>query len=497
MTSKPSLEWFPQESFADYFLTDPSDIMKYRSLFRPDIEYFIPYGGRGSGKTQMFVEACVKEASIRPVRILCCRELQNSIEDSVKAEIEAYIDENNLNHFFNIQKTSISGANGSKFIFKGLKNNIKSIKSISDVDIVLADESEDITRHSWDKFLPSIRPRDRVTRGGAPIIIVIFNPNDELDDTYQRFVVSPPDNAISKLINYDSNIYFPPHLERQRLHFKKTRPLKDYEHEWLGKPKGAGADVIIDKDWILAARFASQHPNFKKKGNKEVGYDPAGQGKDSHAVVYVDGNILTEIDEWVLSDDLRDASERAFRMALKYRADRFSYDACGGLGDGVSVFIDDAKAKNPSSALHIAVSAFDAGSPPERPDDNIDGSPVENNRSKSDNKTWGSSFINEKGQAWAITAQKLYNTYRFIVLGETDQDPETLCSIDIVDDDVFNKLTKELSSPLWIKSKTNSKKKVESKSDMEERIGQKSPNIGDAYVMTNAFYKDQFVAMAF
>ena len=495
MTSKPKLNWKPQESFADYFLTRTEDLMKYRSVFRPDIEYFVAHGGRGSAKSYSFVEACVTEASIRPVRVLVCREIQESIAESTKRDVESYIIENNLTHFFDIQKEVINGANGSRFIFKGLKNNINSLKSISDVDIVLAEEAESITKNSWDKFLPSIRPRDKITRGGAPIIIIIFNPDDELDDTYQRFVINPPERSVVKQINYPDNIFFPPHLERQRLHAKRTKPPKEYEHDWLGKPKGAGENVIIDKDWIIAARFASQHPDFKKAGKKEVGYDPAGQGKDSHAVVYVDGNILTEIDEWVLSDDLRDASERAFRMALKYRADRFSYDTCGGLGDGVSVFIDDAKSKNLSAALHIAVSAFDAGSPPEKPDENIDGSPIDDTRSKSDSKTWGNSFINEKGQAWSITAQKLYNTYRFVVLGETDQDPESLCSIDIVDDDMFNKLAKELSSPLWVKSKTNSKKKVESKPDMEKRIGQKSPNIGDAYVMTNAFYKNTFECM--
>lgn len=492
MTSKRKLVWKPQESYADYFLTDVKDIVNHRSVFRPDIEFFVAQGGRGSAKSYSFVEACVTEATIRCVRILVCRELQNSIEESTKADIEAYIIENDLLHFFDIQAKVIIGKNGSRFIFKGLKNNINSLKSISDVDIVVCEEAESITQNSWDKLLPSIRPRDKITRGGTPIVVVIFNPDDELDDTYQRWVVTPPPNTISKSLNFPDNIFFPPHLDRQRLHYKKTRPQKDYEHEWLGKPKGAGADVIIDKDWILAARFASENPNFKKVGKKEVGYDPAGQGKDSHAVVYVDGNVLTEIDEWVISDDLREASNRAFKMALKYRADRFTFDTCGGLGDGVSVFISDQKEANPSAALHISVNAFNAGEAPQRADEPI----VHLEGATRDEKTWGDIYINEKGQAWAITAQKLYNTYRFIVLGEIDQNPEDLCSIDIQDDAVFNKLARELSSPLWIKSKTNSKKKVESKADMEKRIGQKSPNIGDAYVMTNTFVKHQFTAMA-
>jgi len=86
----------------------------------------------------------------------------------------------------------------------------------------------------------------------------------------------------------------------------------------------------------------------------------------------------------------------------------------------------------------------------------------------------------------ATRAQKLYNTYRFVILEETGIDPDDMISIDVEDDDMFNKLLKELSCALWVKSATNSKKKVESKKDMEKRTGQKSPNIGDAFNMCYA-----------
>jgi phage terminase large subunit len=454
------------------------------------------YGGRGSAKTYSAVDAAVVEASLRPVRVLVTREIQNSIEDSIKAEIEAAIDNRNLNGFFDIQNNVIKGANGSRFIFKGLKNNIKSLKSISDVDIVLCEEAEDITKLSWDKLLPSIRPRDKVTRGGTPIIIVIFNPNNELDDTYQRFVVNPPPDCVVKLLNYNHNKYFPPHLERQRLHFKKTRPLKDYEHEWEGKPKGSGDDVIIDLEWVKAARFASRHPLFKKTGARRVGYDPAGQGKDTHACVYVDGNILKEIDEWVKSPDLRGASERAFSMAAKHKAEEFSFDECGGLGDGVSVFIEDARKEN-RSVSSIDISPFNAGlaviEDTGLGDFNDKGEEV----IKGTDKRWKDEYSNRKAQAHGIAAQKLFNTYRFIVLGDDDMNPDEICSIDIEDDELFNKLARELSTPVWVKSGSNSKKKVESKKDMEKRTGQPSPNIGDAYIMTSAPVELELKAMLF
>ena len=120
-----NLDWFPQESFADFFLTDAEDILRHRSVFNPYHEYFIAYGGRGSGKTFSFADAVVVEASLRPVRVLVTREIQDSIEESIKAELEAAIDKRGLGGFFDVQNTVIKVLNGSRFIFKGLKKRFK------------------------------------------------------------------------------------------------------------------------------------------------------------------------------------------------------------------------------------------------------------------------------------------------------------------------------------------------------------------------------------
>ena len=184
------LVWKPQKAFADYFNTDAEEIIRKRSVFTEGIEYFISYGGRGSAKTWTWADAVAVEAAIRPIRILVAREFQNSIEESIKDEIETAITNRGLDSFFDCQKTTIIGRNGSKFIFKGIRNNIKSLKSISNVDIVLIEEAEGVTRDSWEKLLPSIRPKS----GEPPLFVIIFNPDNELDDTYQRWVVNTPPN---------------------------------------------------------------------------------------------------------------------------------------------------------------------------------------------------------------------------------------------------------------------------------------------------------------
>lgn len=251
----------PQKVFAPAYYTDTADILKHRTFFRHDYTYFVDVGGRGGGKTKDKVKSIVLEASIRPVRVLVGRELQNSIEESVKAEIETTIMELDLQDFFRITKTEIVGLNGSKFIFKGIKNNINNLKSIADVDIVLIEEAENVTKLSWEKLLPSIRPIS-----GRPIVVIIFNPANELDDTYQRWIVNTPPRTLVTTVNYCDNKYFPKFLDDLRLHQKAVLPAKEYEHIWMGKPKGSEGDIIIDVDWIKAARFASKNPLWQKVG---------------------------------------------------------------------------------------------------------------------------------------------------------------------------------------------------------------------------------------
>lgn len=467
------LQWRPQKSYADFFCTDAKEIIRNRSIFKEGIEYFVSYGGRGSAKTWTFSDACVVEGALRPIRILVTRELQTSIEESIKSEIEASIQKRGFSNFYHITERSIRGLNGTKFIFKGLKNNISSLMSISDVDIVLAEESQNISKNSWEKFLPSIRPKS----GMDPIHIIIFNPDDELDDTYQRFIINPPPNTMAKITNWRDNKYFPDHLERQRQHALKTMPRVEYDNIWEGKVKSLGDHTIINREWVRAARFASRKKGFERVGPRVVGYDPAGQGRDENAVVFADGNIIRRIDEWLKSPDLRQATRRALQMAKDEEVEVFRYDECGGFGDGIAVFVNDVlegKDENMES-FSIDVIPFNAGDVVVNKDEIIEGT----------DKTNEEIYSNLKAQAHGISAQKLYSTYRFVILGE-EVDSKDMVSIDIEDNDQFNKLVRELSAPMWVKSGINSKKKVEDKKAMEKRTDQPSPNMADAFHMITA-----------
>ncbi len=472
----PDLLFKPLKVFSAAYNLDAKVIMKERSFFNSAYDYFVDWGGRGGGKTKDKVKAIVLESTIRKVRVLVTRELQNSIEESVKAEIEACIEDEGLSHFFKITEKQIVARNGSKFLFKGLKNNINNIKSIANVDIVIVEEAENVSELSWTKLLPSIRPLS-----GRIIVIVIFNPASELDSTWQTWIVNTPDRTLVTKCNYTDNKYFPAHLERMRLHDEKVLPPKKYNNKWLGEPIGSEGDIIIDQDWLKAARFASRHPDWINEGIRRVSYDPAGQGSDTNVATYANGNCIEKIDEWVKSPDLRMATRRALSMARDNHADSFIYDECGGFGDGVSVFVSDNISGTDKDSdgdlypkLNIDIIPFNAGDPVLSP---------ENEQIKGTEKLPHEIYCNQKAHAHGVAAQMLYNTFRFIELGERDIDPLEMISFDIEDDDLWKKLMKEMSTALWVKSEANSKKKVESKKDMKKRTGQESPGLNDGVIM--------------
>jgi phage terminase large subunit len=457
----------PQKVFQKAYYLKAKDILAKRTFFRQEYSYFVDYGGRGGGKTKDKIKSVLYEASIRPCRVLCCREFQGSIKESIKEEIETVIKDEGLENFFTSLIDEIRGINGSKFIFKGLKNNINNLKSIANVDIVLVEEAENITKNSWEKFLPSIRPLS-----GRKIVVVIFNPANELDDTYQRFIVNTPPETLLTHVNYWDNKYFPKHLDVLREHDERVLPADQYKHIWEGVPLGSGDNVIIKLQWIKACRFASKHANFKRlTGQRVVGYDPAGQGKDFHAVCIKEGNSIISLHEWVRSDDLKQATIKALELADD--VDIFRYDSCGGFGDGVSVFVEEHKQS------FTDVIPFDAGSPVVNADDVVMGDKLTNK----------DVYTNAKAQAHGVTASLMYNTFRAIENGD-DVPAHDMISLDIDDDDLFNKVARELSSPIWVKSQTTSKKQVESKDAMKKRTGQPSPNLADSLHMTNAPYEE-------
>lgn len=215
---------------------------KLEPFLKPN-RYKIAYGGRGSAKSWTIAQLLVMRAYQSTTRILCAREVQKSIAASSHQLLSDTIYRMGLESFFDIQTTTIKAVNGSSFLFEGLKHNISKIKSMEGIDIVWAEEAEAVSFTSWETLMPTVR------KPGSEIW-VSFNPRDEMDDTYQRFVVEPPKNAVVVNINWPDNPWFPDELRNEKdALYAKSEQLGNWI--WGGQP-------IANHDGAYWAKFLRQ-----------------------------------------------------------------------------------------------------------------------------------------------------------------------------------------------------------------------------------------------
>lgn len=202
---------------------------KLQFLFQSG-RYKVTHGGRGGAKSWGYARALLLLARTKTLRILCARELQNSIAESVHKLLNDQIKAMGLSGEFEIGKTSIKHTMmGSEFFFEGLKHNADKIKSYEGIDIAWVEEAQRTTKASWDLLIPTIR------KEGSEIWIS-FNPDLESDETYQRFVMHPPSSAIVVEINWRDNPWFPQVLYDEMVECREKNP-DDYLHIWEGKCK--------------------------------------------------------------------------------------------------------------------------------------------------------------------------------------------------------------------------------------------------------------------
>lgn len=199
--------------------------------------YKVLEGGRGGGKSTPTADILATRAANEKLRILCTREMQNSIRDSVHRLLVDRINALELTPFFNIQKENITSLAGSEFIFKGLRHNISEIKSMEGIDICWCEEAEKISKDSWDVLIPTIR------KEGSEIWVT-FNPEDEKSATYQRFIKNPPPDCLHAHVTWKDNKMFPEVL-RKEMEYDRRVDYEKYLHVWEGQVKRYGEAVIF------------------------------------------------------------------------------------------------------------------------------------------------------------------------------------------------------------------------------------------------------------
>lgn len=247
-------------------------------LIKP-ARYKVTYGGRGGGKSFTIASWLDIYGVKRPIRVLCAREYQVSIRDSVHRLLADRIAALGLSQFYTVTQTSIIGTNGTEFIFKGLHHNAQEIKSMEGVDICWVEEASSVSAESWDVLIPTIR------KPGSEIWLS-FNPLSPDDATWTRFVKNPPPGAWVQKVLYSDNPWFPAVLDEERRHLQEIDP-ELYQHIWLGEPRTI-SDAQVFKGRYLVQEFETP-PDARFFQGVDWGF-----ANDPTALVrcFIRGNVL-------------------------------------------------------------------------------------------------------------------------------------------------------------------------------------------------------------
>jgi phage terminase large subunit len=222
---------------------------KLRGLFAPK-RYKVMHGGRGGGKWWAVARALILMVAEEPLRVLCAREIQKSMKDSVHRLLKDQITAMCLDSEFEVLETEIRCKSGGAFLFTGLQSHtVDSIKSFEGVDRVWVEEGHGVSKKSWDTLIPTIR------KPGSEIWVTL-NPDMDTDDTYARFIAAPSDDTWVCEVNWRDNPWFPEVLEQERQKAQRSMLKEEYEHIWEGKAKRVAEGAIYRHE--IEAMFADK-----------------------------------------------------------------------------------------------------------------------------------------------------------------------------------------------------------------------------------------------
>jgi len=230
---------------------------KLLPLFQPK-RYKVIHGGRGSAKSWSVARALVSIGATKPIRVLCARETQKSIQESVHRRLKDQIESLGLDQVYTIQENKILGTNGTEFTFAGIRQQgVANLKSYEGTDICWVEEAQVVTKKSWDVLIPTIR------KPGSEIWVT-FNPELDTDETLSRFVIRPPEDSVVIEMNWQDNPWFPPELDKERRQWLDRDPV-GYLTTWEGKCRPA----------VEGAIYANEIEATQREGRiRAVPYDP-------------------------------------------------------------------------------------------------------------------------------------------------------------------------------------------------------------------------------
>lgn len=430
----------------------------------------ILYGGRASSKSWDAAGFVLFLASNYKIRVLCARQFQNKIEESVYSLLKLQIERFGLTGQFRILDNKIiHRRTGSEFLFYGLWRHIEEIKSLEGIDICWLEEAHALTAGQWEILEPTVR------KEGSQFWI-IFNPRLSTDFAWRRFVVSPPPGTLVRQINYPEN----PFLSRTMMAVidaARDEDIDEFNHIYLGIPRDDDNDAVIKRSWIMAAIDAHKKLGISPAGQKRIGFDVADDGADKNATVAAHGALAYHADLWKAGEhELLKSATRVWNLALEHEAE-VVFDSIG-VGAMTGAKINELNAGDTERRI-VRHTGFNAGAAVFRPD-----AIYARSQPPRTNKDF---FANLKAQAWWLLADRFRATFNAVNGGAVPPQDELV----FIDSTMphLNQLIDELCTPKRDFDNAG-RVKVESKKDLAKanRVGgpQPSPNLADAFVMAFA-----------
>lgn len=299
---------------------------KLKPLLKP-MRYKGAYGGRGGAKSHFFAEQIVLRCLQRQTRVVCIREVQNSIKDSVRQLIIDKIAKLGVQHLFAVLDAEIRGPQNSLIVFKGMQSyNAANVKSLEGIDIAWVEEAQTLSAESLKMLRPTIR------KAGSELWFS-WNPRHKTDPVDLFFRKHPPADAVSVMINWRDNPWFPAELRKEMEH-DFTVDADNAEHVWNGA-YGASQGAILAK-WVNQADRAGRI-------NDDVLYDPNGAAIEvssdlgfrdtaswwywqrrpgGYALLAYDGDSGLDADDWIprIGDKLLELGGRLGKIWLPHDA---------------------------------------------------------------------------------------------------------------------------------------------------------------------------------
>jgi phage terminase large subunit len=215
---------------------------KFRPLFRPS-RYKVAKGGRGGAKSWNIARALLIMAVDHYERIICTREFQNSIKESVHKLLVNQIAVMGLPGYKVTDKTISNWITGSEFIFAGLRTNPTKIKSIEGATKAWVEEAQTVSDNSWEILIPTVREEDSE-------IWMSLNPDEEDDPTSKRFVVSQPPGTIVIDVGWQDNPWLPKVLREEKDYLYRVDP-DTADHVWGGKFRKSSHAQIFRNKYVI------------------------------------------------------------------------------------------------------------------------------------------------------------------------------------------------------------------------------------------------------